>query len=67
MGSEERPKAIIEDPSKCKCPDCGGGLTVGYGFACGGGIERYVLCLGCGKVLDKKVVEPGECFHGVSE
>lgn len=47
----ERCKALLAEPGKSACPDCGGQLVAGYGIA-GGGIGPYLLCLGeCGVLL----------------
>ena len=47
-----------------RCPNCGGEMTFGYGFA-GGGLGPYTICLDCGGIITKHRTDPGECFHGV--
>lgn len=43
------------------CSVCGSAeLTFGYGFAGGGGIGHYVMCLGCERIIAKQVDVPGE-------
>lgn len=45
------------------CSVCGSAeLTFGYGFAGGGGIGSYVICLGCDRIIAKHVEVPGESF-----
>lgn len=44
-----------------RCSVCGSTeLTFGYGFAGGGGIGSYVICLGCDRIIAKQVDVPGE-------
>lgn len=44
-----------------RCPFCGGDrLTFGYGFAGGGGIGSYSMCLECDRILAKDVDVRGE-------
>lgn len=45
-----------------RCPVCGGQVTTGYGFAGGGGIGAYTVCLDCERIIAKKVDVPGESF-----
>lgn len=46
-----------------RCSVCGcAELTFGYGFAGGGGIGGYVICLGCDRIIAKQVDVPGESF-----
>lgn len=49
--------------TETKCPQCGGHLISGYGFAFGEGIGVYVVCLDCSHVVGKAVETPGECLH----
>lgn len=51
--------------TETKCPQCGGKLISGYGFAFGEGIGVYVVCLDCSHVVGKAVEHPGQCFHEV--
>ncbi len=61
----ERCKALLDDPERCKCAKCSGQLFAGYGLAGGGGIGPYLLCLDCGDIVLKGVEAggEGECFH----
>lgn len=48
-------------PEDARCPVCGSGdLAFGYGFAGGGGIGDYTMCLDCCRIIAKHVREPGE-------
>jgi len=50
--------AGTEEP---RCSVCGSReVTYGYGFAGGGGIGAYMICLGCDRVIAKHVEVPGE-------
>jgi hypothetical protein len=41
---------MINEP---KCPDCGGDIDIGYGFAGGGGIGTYEYCTECYRIIEK--------------
>lgn len=47
---------------EARCGVCGGELTFGYGFAGGGGIGPYAICLDCDRIVVKHVEVPGESF-----
>ena len=50
----------VTSAEDARCPVCGGKLTFGYGFAGGGGIGSYSMCLECDRVLAKDVDVRGE-------